>query len=339
MNSLTRGDTIDRRVALVTVFAVAAIFTSVAAQARQGGQLARIGVLSITGPTSSTALPPANWDGFVQGLRESGYVEGRNIVFEQRYANGKPELFDELAADLVRQKVHVIFARGPSAVAAARKASRSIPIVGVDASTDPVAAGFVRSLARPGGNITGVFLDLADISGKHLELLQDAIGKFPRAAVIGDLAVNTAQVEAIRTAAGRVGVRLQVIDVRDRNFDGAFKAATDGRAAALIVPGSPLINAYRTQIVGQAAKRRLPAIYLNREYVDAGGLMSYGPDLPEMFRRCGVYVGRILGGTRPEDLPVERPTKFDFSVNMKTARDLNLKLPESLLLRADHVVE
>ena len=324
---------------LFVILTLGAIFTPLAAEAQKSGYLARIGVLSIAGPTSSTPLPPANWEAFVKGLREVGYVEGRNIAFEQRYADGKPQLFDELAADLVRLKVDVIFARGPQAVAAAKKASRSIPIVGVDAATDPVAAGFVRSLARPGGNITGVFLDHAVLSGKHLELLQGVVGKFSNVAAIGDLVVHAAQVEALTTAARSLGVQVQFLDVRDRDIDRALKAAAHLRAGALIVFASPLTSAHRGQIAEQAAKYRLPAIYLGREYVDAGGLMSYGPYLPEMFRRCGAYVGRILGGARPEDLPVERPTKFDFSVNMKAAQALDLKIPASILLRVDHVVK
>ena len=315
------------------------MFAPRAVLAQQGDRLARIGDLTVTGPTGPTALPPANWDGFVQGLRESGYVEGRNFVFERRYADGKLERFNELAEDLVRAKVDVIFARGTAAILAAKKATNSIPIVGVDLASDPVAAGFVNSLARPGGNITGVFLDLGVLSGKQLELLREIVGKSSRVAAIGDLAVHAAQVEAMKTVSGSLGMQVEFLDVRDRNFDRAFKTAVDARAAALIVFGSPLTNAYRSQIADHAAKYRLPAIYLNREYVDAGGLIAYGPGLPDAFRRCGVYVAKILQGDRPQTLPVERPMKFDLSVNLKTAKALDLKIPGSLLLRADHVVK
>ena len=330
---------IDRRLKLVVAFALGVLFTPLAVEAQQTGKVFRIGVLSIAGPTSPSPPPPANWEAFVQGLRELGYIEGRNIVFEQRYADGRSELFPHLAADLVRLRADVIFARGPSAVAAAKKATGTIPIVGVDLESDPVAAGFVASLARPGGNITGLFLDLAVLSGKHLELLKEVVGKFSHVAAIGDLAVNAAQVEAIKTAARSLGVQVQFLDVRDRDFDKAFKAATQERAAALIVLGSPLTLAYRSQIADQAAKHRLPAMYLYRGHVDAGGFMSYGPDLPDMFRRSGVYVGRILGGARPTDLPVERPTKFELSINMRVAKALRLTIPPSVLLRTDNVVE
>lgn len=321
------------------VLGISAMFASCAALAQQSGRLARIGDLTVTGPTGPTALPPANWDGFVQGLRDSGYVEGRNFVFERRYADGKLERFNELAEDLVRAKVDVIFARGTAAIAAAKKVTNSIPIVGVDLASDPVAAGFVKSLARPGGNITGVFLDLGVLSGKQLELLQEIAGKSSRVAAIGDLAVHAAQVEAMKTVAGSLGMQVEFLDVRDRDFDRAFKAAVGARAGALIVFGSPLMNAYRKQIADQAAKHRLPAMYLNREYVEAGGLIAYGPGLPDAFRRCGVYVAKILKGDRPQDLPVDRPMKFDLSVNLKTAHALDLRIPSSLLLRADHVVK
>lgn len=330
---------IDRRLTLVVAFALGVLFTPLAVEAQQTGKVSRIGVLSIAGPTSSSPPPPANWEAFVQGLRELGYIEGRNIAFEQRYANGKSELFTNLAADLVRLRVDVIFARGPSAIAAAKKATSTIPIVGVDLETDPVAAGFVASLARPGGNITGMFLDLAVLSGKHLELLKEVVGKFSHVAAIGDLAVNAAQVEAMKTAARSLGVQVQILDVRDQDFDRAFKAATGERAAALIVLGSPLTLAFRSQIADLAARHRLPAMYLYRGHVDAGGLMSYGPDLPEMFRRSGVYVGRILGGARPTELPVERPTKFELSINMRAAKALHLTIPPLVLMRADNVVE
>ncbi|PYN41109.1 MAG: ABC transporter substrate-binding protein [Candidatus Rokuibacteriota bacterium] len=310
--------------------------SALAAEA-QPAKVARIGILTTGDPRSA---PPANWEGFLQGLRESGYVEGQNIAFEHRNAQGKPELFPDLAADLARLPVDVIFARGPWAVPAAKAATRTIPIVGIDLESDPVAQGFVKSLARPGGNITGMFLDLAELSGKQLEILKEISPKLARVAVLGDPAINASQLRELRGVARSLAVQIQALEMKSpEDLGEAFEAANKGHAKALIVLSSPLTLRSRTLIGDIAVKRRLPTMYLYRAHVEAGGLISYGPDLPEMFRRCGGYVGRILGGVKPGELPVERPVRFDLVINLKTAKALGLTIPPSLLARADQIIE
>ena len=331
---------LNRRRITGLVIAVALLGSTASAQeykAQQSGKIWRIGVLTTGNPR---AAPPANWEGFLQGLRESGYVEGQNVAFEQRYAEGKPELFPDRAADLVRVRVDVIFARGPWAVTAAKAATRTIPIIGLDLESDPIVNGFVKSLARPGENITGMFLDLAELSGKQLQILREIIPKLPRVAILGDPAVNASQLRELRVVARSLGVQTQALEMKNsKDLEGAFEAANKGHAGALIVLSNPLTLASRTQIGDVAVKRRLPTMYLYRAHVDAGGLISYGPDLPDMFRRCGEYVARILGGAKPSELPVERPVRFDLVLNLRTAKALGLTIPQSVLGRADHVIQ
>jgi len=303
----------------------------------QSTRVPRIGVLTTGNPRSA---PPANWEAFVQGLRVSGYVEGKNIAFEHRYAEGRPELFPDLAADLVRLKVDVIFARGPWAVPAAKSATRTIPIIGIDLESDPIAQGLVESLARPGGNITGMFLDLAELSGKQLQILKEIVPRLSRVAVLADPAVNSSQLRELRVVARLLAVQIQALEMKSsEDLKGALEATQKGYAEALIVLGNPLTLASRTLIGEIAVKQRLPTIYPVGAHVEAGGLISYGPDLPDMFRRCGVYVGRILGGAKPAELPVERPVRFNLVINLKTAKALGLTIPPSLRLRADQVIE
>src|SRR5215475_11643334 len=303
----------------------------------QPTRVSRIGILPTGNPG---AAPPANWEGFLQGLRESGYVEGQNIAFEHRYAEGRPKIFPDLAADLVRLKVDVIFARGPWAVPAARAATSTIPIVGIDLESDPIADGFIKSLARPGGNITGLFLDLAELSGKQLQILKEIVPKLSRVAVLGDPAVNASQLRERSVAARSLAVRIQSLEAKSsKDLDGALELANQRHAEAVIVLSNPLTLAARTQIGDGALKRKLVTMYLYRAHVEAGGLISYGPDLPDMFRRAGVYVGRILAGATPSELPVERPVQFDLVINMKTAKALGMSLPQLLLTRADQVIE
>jgi putative ABC transport system substrate-binding protein len=310
-----------------------------AARAQQPARY-RIGHLAIAAPTDTPPPPPANWDAFVQGLREAGYVEGRNIAFEHRSAHDQPELFPKLALELASLKVDVIFARGTWALAAARNATRTIPIVGIDLEIDPVEAGLVANIARPGGNITGLFLDLSELSGKHLQIIKEIIPGTSRVAVIGNLDINAAQLRELERVAQSLSMQTRVAEVKNAtDLDGAFDTAQNWRADALIVLSNPLNLAYRTQIAALAAKADLPTIYLYRAHVGAGGLISYGPDLPDMFRRCGVYVGKILGGTKPADLPLERPVRFELVVNLKTAQALGITIPETILVRADEVIE
>ena len=311
------------------------------ARAQQPSARYRIGHLAIAAPTDSPPPPPANWDGFVQGLREVGYVEGQNISYEHRSAHDKPDLFPKLAAELADLKVDVIFARGTWALAAAKNATPTIPIVGIDLEIDPVAAGLVASIARPGGNITGLFLDLSELSGKHLQLLKDILPGTSRVAVLGDPAINALQLRELERVGRSLGVQTKAVEAAKNaaDLDGAFEAAKNWRANGLIVLSNPLNLAYRSRIGTLAVQAGLPTMYLYRPHVQAGGLISYGPDLPDMFRRCGVYVGRILGGTKPADLPIERPSRFELVVNLKTAKALGITIPETILVRADEVIE
>jgi putative ABC transport system substrate-binding protein len=300
----------------------------------------RIGHLAIAAPTDTPPPPPANWDAFVQGLRETGFVEGSNIVFDHRSAHNQPDLFPKLALELASDKVDVIFARGTSALAAAKSATRLIPIVGIDLEIDPIEAGLVESIARPGGNITGLFLDLSVLSGKHLQILKEIVPGASRVAVLGNPDINAPQLRELVQVARQLAVQTRALDVRNAtDLDSAFDTAKTWRAHGLIVLSNPLNLSHRARIGDLATKAGLPAIYLYRAHVGAGGLISYGPDLPDMFRRCGVYVGRILGGTKPADLPIERPARFEMVVNLKTAKALGITIPETILVRADEVIE
>ena len=276
----------------------------------------------------------------MQGLREIGYMEGQNIAFEHRFAHDQPDLFPKLALELANLKVEVIFARGTWALAAAKNAARRIPIVGIDLEIDPVEAGLVQTIARPGGNITGLFLDLSELSGKHLQILKEIIPGMSRVAVLGNPDINASQIRELERVARSLALQIRAVDLKKAtDLNDAFGTAKDWRADALIVLSSPLSVVYRTQIGVFAVEAGLPTIYLYRAHVDAGGLISYGPDLPDMFRRCGVYVGRILGGIKPADLPVERPARFELVVNLKIAKALGITIPETILVRADEVIE
>src|SRR5438105_12818482 len=299
----------------------------------------RVGHLAIAAPTDTPAPPPANWHAFVQGLREAGYTEGQNIAFEHRSAHDRPELFPKLAAELANLNVDVIFARGTWALAAAKERTGTIPIVGIDLEIDPVEAGLVASIARPGGNITGMFLDLSELSGKHLQLLKEIIPRTSRVAVLGDPDINAPQLRELAQVARTLALETHALELKNAvSLDGAFGAAKKWGADALIVLSNPLNLAYRMRIGELAVKAGLPTIYLYRAHADAGGLISYGPDLPDMFRRCGGYIARILDGTRPADLPIERPARFEMVVNLKAAKALGITIPETVLVRADEVI-
>jgi putative ABC transport system substrate-binding protein len=328
-----------RRREFITLLGGAAAAWPLAARAQQAARY-RIGHLAIAAPTDTPPPPPANWDAFAQGLHEAGYIEGRNIAFEHRSAHDQPELFPKLALELATLKVDVIFARGSWALAAAKNATRTIPIVGIDLEMDPVEAGLVASIARPGGNITGLFLDLSELSGKHLQFLKEIIPGTSRVAVLGNPDINAPQIRELERVARSLAVQTRAVEVKNAtDLDSAFDTAKNWRADNLIVLSNPLSLAYRARIGELAEKAGLPTIYLYRAHVDAGGLISYGPDLPDMFRRCGVYVGRILGGTKPADLPIERPARFELVVNLKIAKALRITIPETILVRADEVIE
>src|SRR6266851_3933041 len=328
------GDqTLERRT-FMTLVSGGLLAAPLAVEAQPTGKVWRIGVLGLT--------PAAQFLGeaFKQGLGEFGYTEGRNVVIEYRDADGKPERLPQLAADLVRLNVDVIFARGAGALSAAKQATSRIPTVAVDLESDPVAMGFVRKLAQPGGNITGVFLDLPELSGKQLQLLKEIIRPISRVAILGDPVLNAPQFQATAGAAQALAIEPQLLEVRaSRDFDTALEAAGRGRAGAVLLLSSPLVFTGRVEISALALKRRLPAVSMFVEFAEAGGVMAYGPSLREAFWRGGAYAGRILQGAKPGELPVQRPTKFELVINLKTAKALGLTIPPSLLQRADQVIE
>ena len=305
------------------------------ADARQPAKMPRIGFLS-----SNTV--PASWrEGFRQGLRDLGYVEGKNIFIEYRSAEGKSDRLPALAAELVRLKVDVIVTLGSDITRTAKHTTVTIPIV-MAQDSNPVGNGFVSSLARPGGNITGLANLAPELSGKRLELLKDAVPKLSRVAVFTSAtSTDDAQVlKEIEIAAGPLGVNLRYLDIRSPNdFETAFRAAVNEKAeAALVRVSGFLVNPSRTQIVGLAVKSRLPVMYERADEVDAGGLMSYGVSIPDLYRRAATYVDKILKGAKPGELPVEQPTKFEFVINLKAAKQIGLTIPPTVLARADKVI-
>jgi len=307
------------------------------AEAQQLENVPRIGFLSVASPSSISARIEA----FRQGLRELGYVEGRSIVVEWRYAEGKADHLRELAAELVRLKLEVIVTTGPTTTRSSKEATNTIPIV-MAQDSDPVGNGFVASLARPGGNITGLSTVNPEINGKRLELLKEIVPRLSRVAVLGNSTTpgNAHALRETELAAGAFGVQVQYLDVRDRkDIETAFRAASKGRADVLLVLGSPVFVLQRTQIAALAVKNRLPTIYDRGEFVDDAGLMSYGTNFPDLYRRAAIYVDKILKGAKPADLPVEQPTKFEFIVNLKTAKQLGLVVPPNVLARADRVIK
>ena len=305
--------------------------------AQQPQRVPRVGYLFSFTPAEGRHL----WEACRQGLRELGYVEGKNIVLEPRWADGRHERLPELAADLVRLKVDVIVSAATPASRAAKAATSSIPIV-IVAVGEPVKTGLIASLARPGGNVTGLSLLTTELSGKRLELLAHVVRNMPRVALLmnPDNPVHAVFLEETRVAAQKLGVQLQLLEARNpKDIEHVFDAAAGERTAGLIVFDDPVLFSHRKQIVTLAVKRRLPVMYGYREFVDDGGLMSYGPDRVAHYRRTAVYVDKILRGAKPADLPVEQPTKFGLVINMKTAKTLGLTIPPSLRLQADQLVE
>jgi putative ABC transport system substrate-binding protein len=307
------------------------------AQAQQPTKIPRIGHLA----ASSFSTNPARIEAFRQGLRELGYVEGKNIVIEYRYAEGKLDRLPALVAELVRLKVDIIVSGGPTPTRAAKEATSTIPIV-MAFDNDPVANGFVASLARPGGNITGLSTLAPEISGKQLELLKEIVPRLARVAVLGDSTTpgNAQALKEIELAAGALKVKLQYLDVLDpKDIETAFRAANKGRADAVLMMTSRVFVLQRTQIADLAAKSRLPAIYDRREFVDDSGLMSYGTNFTDLSRRAATYVDKILKGAKPADLPVEQPIKFELIINLKAAKQIGLTIPPNVLARADKVIK
>jgi putative ABC transport system substrate-binding protein len=317
---------------LITAF----VICGVAVEAQQPAEILRIGILI----GSSASSYSARVEAFRRRLRELGYVEGKNIVIEYRYAEGKLERLPDLAAELVRLKVDVIVTTG-TGILAAKKASPTIPIV-FGVAPDPVGSGLVSSLARPGGNITGLSLMAPDLDGKRLELLKEAFPKVARVAFLwsstgprGNLTLTD-----MEAAAKVLGLKLLSLEVRGLDdFESAFARAKREGAQALITQAGGLITNQQRQLLDFAAKNRLPAMYPNSEFVEAGGLMSYAPNIADLFRRAADFVDKILKGTKPADISVEQPTKFEFVINLKTAKQIGLTIPPKVLAQADKVIK
>jgi ABC-type uncharacterized transport system substrate-binding protein len=305
------------------------------ARAQQPGKAARIGYLAIRAPMSAD-------EALLQALRELNWIEGRNIVIERRFSAGNFDRLREFAAELVRLKVDAIVAVASAGTQAAKDATASIPICFVNAG-DPVGQGFVMSLARPGGNVTGVSFDASpDITAKQLQLILETVPKASRVAVLWNPTSPFLRSywSVAQAAAPALGVVLQSLEVQDASqYETAFKAIGRDRADALVVLSDSFATFHRARIAELAAEHRLPVLYGHRQYVEAGGLMSYGPSLFDVYRRAAAYVDKILKGTRPADLPVEQPTKYELVINLKTAKALGLELPPTLLARADEVIE
>ena len=326
--------------AIWIILLLAATLPPLTAEAQQGTKVARIGWLA-DNPTATGHLREA----FLQGMRDLDYVEGRNFVMEHRYAEGTFERLPALAVELGALKVDVIVSVGTRSAVTAKQATKTLPIVFVGVG-DPVSSGLVTSLARPGSNVTGLSLFITpQLQGKRLELLKQAVPSVSRVALLwqpGAVSESTEKdiLKESEVAARALGVKLQSVEVRGpADFDTAFRRMSGARANALTVYGSAMLFDERRQLVDLVAKNRIPAAYGLREYVEAGGLMSYGPHSPDLYRRAAIYVDKILKGAKPADLPVEQPTKFELVINLKTAKALGLTIPPSVLGRADQVIQ
>jgi ABC-type uncharacterized transport system substrate-binding protein len=328
----------DRRRFLLTSLAGGLLAAPRASEAQQPAKIARLGILG-AGSAAGVRL-----EAFIQGLRDLGYVEGRNLVIEYRNHEGKEERLPALAAELVALKVDVILAVSTLPALAAMKVTRTLPIV-FAAAAEPVTSGLVTSLARPGGNVTGMSAVAPELVGKCLELLKQTVPGVTRGVILWqpgapDERTDKDMLKEAEVASRTLGVRLQAVKARrPEDFERAFSDVTKARAGALIVLTSVMFINERRRLVDLAAKNRLPTVYPQRDFVDVGGLMSYGPNGPDLFRRAATLVDKILKGAKPADLPVEQPTKFELIINLKTAKALGLTIPQSLLLRADEVIQ
>jgi putative tryptophan/tyrosine transport system substrate-binding protein len=326
-----------RRRELLIALGVAALARAGPVRAQAPSTLRRIGMLSGFSPSGYAP----SYRAFRLGLRDLGWVEGKNISIEYRHAEGRHDRLPDLAADLVGLKVDVIVTAATSDTLAAQRATKAIPIVMV-AGGNPVANGLVESLARPGGNVTGLSQMLQEVSGKRLELLKEVVPKLSRVAVLWNPNSTSATLnwKENQQPARQLGIQLFSLEVRSPSeLDKAFEAATNVRAGALAILPDPVISTNLERIVDFAAKSRLPSIYQSSEFADAGGLVTYGPDRADLFRRAATYVDKILKGTKPGDLPIDQPTKLELVVNLKTAKAIGITIPQSVLFRADKVIE
>lgn len=323
-------------IGLIVTLTLALFLAPFSSEAQQAEKVPRIGILETGSPSS----PTPSQEAFRQGLRDLGYVEGKNIRLEPRYAEGRFERLPDLAAELTHLKLDVLVTSGSQPVQALKQATSTIPIVGV-VLADPVGIGFAASFARPGGNITGLAFQNADLSTKRLELLKEAVPGVTRVAVLWD-SHNPASASAVRTteeAAQSLGLQLHLLEVQGpHNFDSAFATAHRERAQALLQVGSPLFSTHRKALLDLVAKSRLPVTCETRAFVVEGCLMAYGPSFADMWRRAATYVDKILQGTKPADLPIEQPMKFELVINLKTAKALGLTIPPTLLIQATEVI-
>ncbi len=322
-----------KRREFITLLGGAAAAWPFAARAQQlAGKVPRIGFLQ--------RIQNENVVAFIQALRDAGYIDGQNAVIETRIFETTLDRLPDLAKELVDLKCDVILAASQYAFVAAMKATTTIPIVGIDLENDPVANGWVKSLARPGGNFTGLFLDLPELGGKQIELLKEVVPRLSKPGVLWDSAIGETQFRAAQTAAHAAGVTLHSLPIRGpEDFKDAFDRAAREQIDGAVILSSPLILERRSQIVEWAIKARLPTISLFTLFPNSGGLMAYGPSLPDMYKRAAIYVDRILKGAKAADLPIERPTRFTLVINVKTAKAIGLEIPPIMLARADEVIE
>jgi ABC-type uncharacterized transport system substrate-binding protein len=333
----TGGRAITKRFAQLVLLALG-VLTALPGEAQQPSKMARVGYLEFGSAASSTP----QFEAFRQGLRDLGWVEGQNIALEVRYAEGNQDRLPEFAVDLVRLKVDLIFASATPAALAAKRATTTIPIV-IGFVADPIASGLVPRLARPGGNITGwTHLAGLELNAKRLDILKQAVPEATRIGALWNPAnpIHAPSLKVIEAAARRLKVQLHPMAVQDpRELEGAFSAMAEERVQALTVPPDGMFLSHQARIIDLTAKHRIPTMYGVRELAKAGGLMAYGVNLPGMYRRGALFVDRILKGTKPGDLPVEQPTQFELIINLKTAKALGLRMPQSLLIRADQLIE
>ena len=329
-----------KRAAVTSILvAVVLLALGVTAEAQQLKKVPRIGYLA----PGDAAGDSIRSEAIRLALREVGYIEGQNITIEYRYAEGKSDRYPELAAELLRLKIDIILVTGGEPVmSAAKNATKTIPIVMIGSGVDPVGAGLVESLARPGGNVTGVTTLSTELGGKRLQMLKEAVPKVARVAFLynPNTRNNVIELKEVQTAARALGLTVRSWDIRGTDgFEKVFSALSKERPDGLYVPGGPQMYANQKRTIGFALKSRLPSVYNRREDVEAGGLLYYGADLADSYRRVAYYVDRILKGAKPADLPVEQPTKFELVINLKTAKQIGLTIPQSMLYRADKVIK
>ena len=336
-----RGDSLMDRRTFIGGIACNLVIAPATALAQPAGKVYRIGYLSIASASTTYTRP---LEAFRQGLRELGWEEGRNLLIEYRFAEGRADRLPAFADEFVRLKVDLIVASPTPSALAAKDATRTIPIVGMSL-TEPVAVGLVPSLAHPGGNVTGLTYGVdTEIFGKQLQLLKEVVPNVRRVAVLTNPASGgpsyPLRMESVKSAARSLGLPLQVLEVREPgDFDAAFAAMVKERAGALLLSGDAMFFIHRTLLAGLALKSRLPSMSTQWQWVEAGGLLSYAPSFPDQWRRAATYVDKILRGAKPADLPIEQPTKFELVVNLKTAKTLELTIPQPILARADEVIQ